>query len=974
MTHTRLHDLNALGQSVWYDNIRRDIIASGELERLIEIGVTGVTSNPTIFEKAVGESSDYDTALAALVADGYAHPADIFEELAVEDIQAAADLLRPVYDATGGADGFVSYEVAPRFAADTAGSIAEARRLFARLDRPNVMVKVPATPEGIPAIEALIADGVNVNITLIFGLEAYRQVIAAYQRGLASRLARGLPLNVASVASFFVSRIDTLVDKRLAERLAAATDDAERVHLQGLMGKAAIGNARLAYEIFRQEFGEERFAQLAEAGARVQRPLWASTSTKNPNYSDTLYVDTLIGPDTVNTMPPQTIAAFNDHGVARVTVMDDLEGVRAYFAALSATGIDMDDVTRQVLAEGVTSFAKSFDTLLSTIADKRDVVAAARAERMGAALGRYAARVSRRVQALAAAGAAGRVWARDPELWKPGAPEHAAVIGNRLGWLEGPATMTGKLAEINAFVAEARAAGFTHALLCGMGGSSLAPEVLRATFGAAPGYLDLAVLDTTHPRAVQAMLARSDPAHTLYVISSKSGTTLEVESFHRYFREAVRAARGEHAGENFVAITDPGTPLEHVARAEGFRHVFVNPPDIGGRYSVLSYFGLVPAALAGVDVARLLRRAARMRALCLAGMPTSDNPGAWLGAVLGELALAKHDKLTFVLSPSVARFGVWAEQLIAESLGKEGRGIVPVEGELPAGDVAAYGKDRLFVYLRLDGDNNRATDALAKRLTEGGQPVVRLLLQDTYDLGEEFFRWEFATAVAGAILGVDPFDEPNVTESKNNTRRILEAAIASGALPPGEGVVAAREADPALAKLLGRTKAGDYVALMAYVAPSSAAEALLRKAAAAIRDARGVPVTVGYGPRFLHSTGQLHKGGANNGVFIQLVDDALAADQPIPGQPYGFGLLIGAQALGDLQALRDHERRTLALRLGADDEAGLRALVQALKPAPARNPKAAKAKKPVVKKKAAVKKAPVKKTPVKKKPAKKTRK
>lgn len=378
MTESRIRGLGRLGQSVWYDNIRRGELVSGEMQRLIDLGITGLTSNPTIFEKAIAQSADYDAALQELVAGGRAAPGEIFEELAVADIQAAADLLRPIYDATHGADGYASYEVPPTLAHDTAGTVAAARRLFARLARPNVMIKVPATPEGTDAVEQLIGDGVNVNVTLIFAIEAYHQVMEAYLRGLEARAGRGEPLDrVASVASFFISRIDTLVDKLLDARLQAATGDAERAALRAMQGRAAVASARLAYQASRAVFGSERFARLAALGARAQRPLWASTSTKNPAYPDTIYVDNLIAPGTVNTLPPATVAAFDDHGVVRVAIEDDLGEARTLFGRLAESGIDIAAVTRQLLAEGVAAFAKSYETLLQAIGDKRAALSAA---------------------------------------------------------------------------------------------------------------------------------------------------------------------------------------------------------------------------------------------------------------------------------------------------------------------------------------------------------------------------------------------------------------------------------------------------------------------------------------------------------------------------------------------------------------------------------------------------------------------
>jgi glucose-6-phosphate isomerase len=497
--------------------------------------------------------------------------------------------------------------------------------------------------------------------------------------------------------------------------------------------------------------------------------------------------------------------------------------------------------------------------------------------------------------------------------------------------------MRGQVDDLRAFAEEIRRAGFTRAVLCGMGGSSLAPEVLRETFGVAKGAIPVAVLDSTDPAAVRAAEAGSDPARTLYIISSKSGGTTEPNVFFQYFWDRVSRVRGERAGENFIAITDPGTAMERRAREHAFRRVFLNPPDIGGRYSALSFFGLVPAALMGVDLGRLLDRAKRMMRACGPAVSAAQNPGLHLGAVIGALAQTGRDKLTFVLSDRIATFGYWIEQLIAESTGKEQKGIIPVEGE-PLGRPTSYGKDRVFVHLRLGAQHDRAVRTLAR----AGHPVVELRLADPYDLGGEFVRWEIATAAAGFVLDIDPFDQPNVQESKDNTVRLLTAYAANGALPDPGGALPAAAPDFA-ARLLAHlrsTRAGDYVALTAYFARTAAREKLLRELRRAIRDRFKVATTVGYGPRFLHSTGQLHKGGPANGVFIQLSADD-PQDVPVPGESYTFGVLKAAQALGDYESLASRGRRVLRVALGADVEGGLRAALTALTARPARSTRVA---------------------------------
>lgn len=859
-----LHQLRGLGQSAWLDYIQRALIASGGLARLVEdLAVAGVTSNPTIFNKAISGSTDYDEPLRSLVGGGERDPQTLFLHLAVEDIGAAADVLRPLHDSTKGIDGFVSLEVSPHLVRDTVGTIREATELFHRLGRPNVMIKVPGTLEGVPAIEELTARGVNVNATLLFDIGAYEQVALAYVAGLERRLSADQRIDgVASVASFFVSRIDSAVDGRLPES-------------SPLRGKLAVASAKMAYQRFKKLFSGPRWERLAAAGARVQRPLWASTGTKNPSYSDILYVQELIGADTVNTMPESTLRAFADHGRARPTLEEDLEDAARSIRLLADAGINLEEVTAQLLEGGVRAFQRDFDQLLDAIDAKGRGMAPTQG-RPRHTLGPLSERVERRLSELAKAEVARRIWARDHTVWKP----DPAEIGNRLGWLTVHEQMARHADDLVAFGQQVADDGFRDVVLMGMGGSSLAPEVIHSTFGAAEGFPTLHVIDTTDPASIIALEDTIDLSRTLLLVASKSGGTIETLSHLAYFHAKVPR------GEQFVAITDAGTKLETFARDRGFRRVFLNPADIGGRYSALSYFGLVPAALVGAPVHELLEQAAEMAARCGPSMPVADNPSLWLGAVTGEGAKAGRDKLTLVLPKTIGTLGTWIEQLVAESTGKEGRGILPVEGE-PLDGPEVYGDDRLFVSV---GDD------------AGMEPAVALPFDGPTQLAAEFFRWEFATAVAGAILGINPFDQPNVQEAKDATSRIL----AAGRVP-----------DPGLDDLdalFDQVRPGDYMAITAYIQRSGENEGTLRSVRTRLRDRYHVATTVGFGPRFLHSTGQLHKGGPNTGVFIQVVAED-ETDLEIPGKPYTFGTLKAAQALGDLESLRAHRRRVARVRL-----------------------------------------------------------
>jgi transaldolase/glucose-6-phosphate isomerase len=932
-----LQQLAEQGQAVWLDFISRELLTTGELRRMIaEDSVTGMTSNPTIFQKAIAEGEDYDVQIRELLASGVDDPNDIFLELAVSDIRTAADMLRPIHERTNGADGFVSLEVSPDAAHSTARSIDLALEYWKRVDRPNLMVKIPATPEGVPAIRNALTAGVNINVTLVFALSAYDDVIHAYLDALGARLAAGESPDVHSVGSFFVSRVDTAVDKLLEGKLAA---DPGNAVIEDLFGKAAIANAKLAYEKFESYFRGEPFAKLAAAGAHVQRPLWASTSAKNPKYRDVVYAEALIGADTVDTMPPATIEAFRDHGVvAGATVKEDIEAAHRVMEQLAEVGIDMDRVTSDLLAAGVKSFADSYNQLIRGIAEKVDSMHRGYGSRLRLDLAASTDSVRAAVAGPSTADVARRIWDRDADLWKPGDPDHAKVIGNRLGWLAVTEVMREELPRLIGLTDEVREAGFRNCVLLGMGGSSLCPEVLRSSFGSAAGQPELHVLDTTDPAAIAQLTERLDPRTTLFIVASKSGTTLETLSHLAHFWEWINVHGSLDAGQHFICITDPGSPLGQTARERKFRHLFENPPDIGGRYSALSFFGLVPAAVIGIDVEEFLDRAEQMRRQCRPGVPADLNPGLALGTVLGMLQRSGSDKVTILAPPRIAAFSLWAEQLIAESTGKEGKGLIPI-GDEPIGEPAVYGDDRILTVLRVR-DDDTDFDAEVGALRSARIPEVAVQLDDLFDLGAQFFQWEFATAVVGAALGIDPFDEPNVQESKDNTRKVLDRYERNGSLA-GESATASDDGisvfgaqgngdiDAALTAFLSQARPHDYVALMAYVTPNSENEAALQRLRAAIRDEHRVATTLGFGPRFLHSTGQLHKGGPDTGLYIQVTTDD-AVDVPIPGQPFTFSILKQAQAQGDLQSLRDHGRRVIRLHVGGDLAVGLSRLTDAV--------------------------------------------
>jgi transaldolase/glucose-6-phosphate isomerase len=880
--------LQTFGQSIWLDYIRRDLIKGGELQRLIdEYGLRGMTSNPAIFEKAIADSTQYQDFL-----DSLANRADLdakarYELLAIRDIQDAADLLRPVYQSTRKRDGYVSLEVSPYLANDTNATIDEARRLWKTVDRPNVMIKVPGTSAGIPAFRQLISEGININVTLLFAQEVYEQVAQAYIDGVEKHLATGGDVSkIASVASFFISRIDSLIDSLVNEQLKKETDGARKAKLQSILGKVAIANGKLTYEAYQRIFSSPRWKALAAKGAQTQRVLWASTSTKNPNYRDVLYVEEMIGPDTVNTVPPATLGAFRDHGKPRLSLIEDLPGARKTMSDLAAVGIVMRQVTDKLTADGVKLFADAFDGLLAAVEKntKRPVMPQVGPQSASLRADLDAA-VKKNASEWRALGKVRRLWQKDASLWTN--DDEAKW----LGWLDITDEQIAHAAKLEEFAAEVKAAGFSDILLLGMGGSSLCPEVLALTFGHTPGFPQLHVLDSTDPAQIKSLEAKIDLAKTLFIVSSKSGSTLEPNIYKQYFFERVQQTVGaDQAGGRFIAITDPGSKMQQVAEADHFRHIFFGLPSIGGRYSALSNFGMVPAAAMGLDTGKFLARTKEMVDACQPATTVEQNPGVMLGLILGTAATMGRDKITLITSPGISDLGAWLEQLIAESTGKVGKGIIPVDREaLASPDV--YGSDRIFAYIRLESAPDAAQDAKVAALEQAGQPVVRIAMADTYNLGQEFFRWEIATAVAGSIIGIDPFNQPDVEASKDKTRALTDAYEKSHPLPEDAPMFrengVALYADPRNAAQLGRhntlagylkshfgrvhagAKSGDYVALLAYIERNAAHTRSLTAMRTRIRDKTRAATCLGFGPRFQHSTGQAYKGGPNSGVFLR---------------------------------------------------------------------------------------------------------
>jgi len=927
----RLKELEQLGQSLWLDFLSREFLASDEFNRMIaEDGLKGMTSNPSIFEKAFAHGSAYDEDIRKLAERGCG-VGTIFRKLAVADIQHAADAFHPIYDRLNGADGFISLEVSPYIARDYDATVAEAKSLWAEVNRPNLMIKVPATNEGLPAIRDLLGAGLNINITLLFSRDVYEQVANAYIEGLEMRPRDQDLSRIASVASFFVSRIDSKADKAIDEKLENGTDPA----LAELHGKIAVANAKLAYQQYKRIFSGPRWDTLAKRGARPQRLLWASTSTKNKAYSDVLYVDTLIGDDTVNTMPQETIAAFRDHGEAQVTIEKDVPDAIRQLETLHVSGISLDDITAELVEEGVQLFADAADKLYGALADKRAKILNSKLLAVNFQLGSAKDAVAAEVKTRS--GDARRLWAKDKSLWT-GHDEN-----KWLGWLDIAEREAADKQAYDSFQRWVKDNGFRDAVLLGMGGSSLGAEVLNKVFASEAGWPKLHVLDSTDPDQIRAVESAVDIAKTCFIVSSKSGTTLEPNILMDYFF----AKSGAGAERRFVAITDPGSALEKTAKQKGFAHVFHGDPEIGGRYSVLSKFGLIPGAAFGLDIGQLCEQTREFIGASDAFVPPASNPGLHLGIVLGVLATQfQRDKITIVAAPEFASLGLWLEQLIAESTGKQGRGLIPIDGE-PLARPEVYGSDRVFVQIGTKGGDADAArqDALAK----AGHPIIRVQLGDKYQLGQAFFLFEMAIAMAGAVIGINPFDQPDVEAAKVKARELSDAYEKNGGAGEEQPVfshngiavfaednnaVALRGANTLAQTMkahLSRLKDGDYFALLAFMQHDQERESTLQDIRLRVRDAKRVATCLEFGPRYLHSTGQAYKGGPNSGVFVEVTCDH-PHDLNIPGRKATFALVEKAQALGDLAVLNERGRRALRVHL-KDAATGLASLREAVEEA-----------------------------------------
>ena len=740
----KLKQLEVCGQSLWLDDLSRDLM--GELRTRIKCdGLKGITSNPSTFERAIGETDEYANALKEFQAKSDHSISAIYEHLAIADIRAAADVLRPVYDQTLHRDGYISLECSPYLANDTEATVAEALRLRSAVARPNLMIMVPATPAGIPAIRQLTSRGVNVNVTLLFSVNVYEQVVDAYVSGLED-LARvgGDVSKVASVASMFVSRIDTAIDRRL-DRL----DDKRAA--SRLRGKIGIANAKLTYARYKLLLSSPRWQTLVALGAKTQRLLWASTNVKDPSYKDTRYVESLIGRDTIVTVPPATMNAFREHGEATSDVIEQgVEDASAMLVALEQHGVSLSEVTKELVEEGVQRFADAFDKLFGVLARRRHTLLEGdhTSLEIGWGFAKMKAAFDAEIEVWRKEGRIRRLWAGDKSLW-PGAVKDRCV-----SWLHISESELADIERPHAFAKEVRQRGFSDVVLLAMAGPGLGPEVLVETFARQAGAPRFHALGSADLAPNEMNDRAADTAKTLFiVVSSTSSSTLALNIFAEYFFGRVRPMRGTgEVGEHFVAVANAGSKFKRHAKPLRCTHISHGAPSIDGDCAMRSKFGLVAATATRFHVKHLLEMTRQMERACGPDVPPAENPGVQLGVLMGVAASRfGRDKVTIIASPEIAALGAWLKQLLAESTGKRGRGLIPLAGE-PLVTPERYGSDRLFVFLELDEKGSPQRQAMAA-LEREGHPVVRISVKDTWHIGQELFRLEIATAVACVIMG-----------------------------------------------------------------------------------------------------------------------------------------------------------------------------------------------------------------------------
>ena len=896
------------GQSIWLDNLHRGMIKNGKLAKDIEHGlIRGVTSNPSIFRKAITNSRDYENSLIPMAL-ANVDAEEIYFQLTVDDIRNTADLFRDLYIESQGNDGFVSLEVSPLFAHDAESTIKQAKQLWKSVNRPNLMIKVPVTKDSFSVITELTSAGINLNLTLIFSPNIYEKAALAYIDGLNQRIENGESIEkIRSVASIFVSRVDKKIDSLLSEK---------SVSMRSLQGKAAIRNAQKIYNLNLEIFNGEKFDVIKEHGGKAQRILWASTNSKNPLYKSTYYVDTLVGKNTVNTVEPETLDALLKSCNTKPVLPVQNNDIDIFFNSLDNAGINMDAVYEQLEEEGIAAFINDYEATLDSICTRCEIIRNNMQYLQN--------NIEKSLEMYAQDSLMRRIFSKDPTVWTFNTQSYPE-IRSRLGWLDTYKNTEPSIPDYASLRNELKKEGISKILLIGTGGFSVTAEVTASVFEN-ESDLSLEIIDSTDPIQINDIKKEHDPKTTLYIAASKSGNTIEVQALLKLFYKHTEEICGEDAGKHFIAITDPGSVLEKQSKELGFRKVYFSDASSGSRFSALTPYGIIPAVLAGLDHQKIGSKVYRMMQNCSPSLPIYRNEGAALGTFLGISSLEGKDKLTIITDPEFNSFGTWLEQLIAGSSGKEGKGIIPIVLE-PSLENKPYSEDRIFVYINY---NNSHSNEIEKIKGEG-HPVFEIYLDDKYDLFAEFYRWEIATAVACAVLGVNAFDQPDEQESKNlasaKIARFHEDNCLDEILPNWSDenseiwlsenscdISGCADYNEIITRFISGAEAGkNYISINAYLPEKTEIYTWLQQLRSMILKCTNCATVLGFGPRFQHYTGQLQKGGTNEGYFIQIVTD-YDEDLSIPNENISFKIMERAQSLADMESLTAKERHVIRIR------------------------------------------------------------
>lgn len=940
MSDNPLQQMRGRGQAVWLRGFRRRLVDSGGLSELVaSAAVSGLETDPEVLAAAMSRGQEYIDVLLHLAGEGDGHA----DRLLVQEARIAAAVLLPAFEKSGGRDGFVAVPLDPALGTDAASLADAAHRMMAAAGTPNIVPILPPTSSGFAVFEALIADDHAVYIGPTFSIASVVRACEAYARGAQRGGAAAPP---TALVSFGVSPLDVALDELLRDRVRAAGGEMSTV--ESLLGGSATAITRVAWRRQRDCLA----TRIADPAARLLHMVWTGLSSTDPRQRKVRYVESLVGADTVVVLDSSLLrrVMHGDHARVDATLGQRVDEAEEIVAELAALGIDTEVVGEALEAQAQRQAQAAYGELERRVEQATHIVTAdaERAAELTATGTPWSAsrpeigdRLAASCDEIESRRAITRMWDKDVSLWSDD-EETANLVRNRLGWLDAAAASSLDWEPLGRFAAEIGSTEVENILLLGMGGSSLVTEVCRRIFGSNA----IQVLDSTLPTQIKAVADTIDPARTLILVASKSGTTVEVRALLDCFY-GLATPMLDKPGEQFVAITDPGTPLEQIAHERGFARLWLAPSDVGGRFSALTVFGTLPMAVMGIDVPSVLASARRMAVNCGPEVDATVNPAARLGAALHKSHDAGRDKVTFVTPDSLSAFGLWAEQLIAESTGKQGCGLIPVIDE-PATSIDRYADDRLFVSMSLASEQDRSHRERVDAIDAAGHPIVHIELEDIHDLGGEFFRWEAGVALAGALMGINPFDQPDVQASKERTMALLGAhqdGTPMADCPPlatdtGWAVFADIERDQELASRvrgtdleswlaahLGRAGVPDYVGIQAFVAATPEMRRALQGLRKLIFERRGVATTLGWGPAFLHSTGQLHKGGPECGLFLQITADD-PTDIDIPGAGYSFRNLARAQSLGDLAALQERGRRVLRVHL-RDAVAGPGALLEA---------------------------------------------